>query len=191
MSSTATHVEPDTVSCPICCKVQQVPYFLDCSCRRSFCRLCIQKWHAAKQTCPVCNTESGTDPIMCCRGWMDVVNSVKRPCTNSSKCKKRKMCYRDMCEHEQDECGFRKVACVNTDCMDLVDFKDLSEHLKTCPLKRCPNYGGRKSDMVYGCPVMGTIRQIDMHMKNGECLFHNERLLAQLRALTGETQIKK
>jgi hypothetical protein len=148
------------VSCVVCSEIIHDPHRVLCPCARSFCKACVEPWLRENGRCPACNTDvTNRVLIPCCREWGDVLDSVPRPCPNSSKCRFRRGGHEEAALHAQKDCAFRLETCPNEACGQILQHKMMKEHLRLCRLKKCRNFRAPR----YGCQEMGTQREIEQH----------------------------
>ena len=182
-------VDPFLLMCGICRGVIHEPHHLACACRKSFCASCIAPWYRKDSRCPSCNTPVPIGPIAECRNFGSLLDGIKRHCINSPECKEKKTSFVDMSQHETQRCKFRKIACTNEDCRELVRACELKNHVKSCPLARCGNFIIIRMGKVYGCPTVGTAVAMEKHLNFGECRYNNLECLTQLRQIINESDV--
>ena len=160
-----------SVVCSICADVMHAPHHLSCACAASFCGTCIVRWLANSTKCPSCNTKpSDQNPIPCGRQWGEALDCIKRPCPMHADCRFRRGSYDEAQKHAQHDCVFRKVACTNEGCGQVLLHKNMRDHLRLCTLKRCKNFRSPR----YGCNITGTQDFIRAHEL--KCVFTDEVL---------------
>jgi len=159
------------VTCGICTDVLHTPKHLPCPCASSFCESCLKAWLEKSDRCPGCNTKL-VDCTMSDSGrqLQQALDTVKRPCPNSSECKFRRRGYAETRFHARNECAFRTTSCPNEGCGQMVVQKYMREHLRLCRLKHCKNFRAPQ----YGCSVMGTQDFVRQHEL--KCSFTDEVL---------------
>jgi hypothetical protein len=157
------------VLCTICSGIMHHPHHLNCNCTVSFCKTCISQWMQTNEKCPLCNVKASVI-LPCGRQWSDALDSIKRTCPNSDKCRFKRGTYAEAKNHAAQECMFRKIQCPNEECDEIIMHKNLKEHLRLCRLKRCKNC----ITSQYGCTVMGTSEFIKQHELR--CVFSPEVL---------------
>lgn len=112
-----------SVACSICQQVMHDPAGLECTCRRSFCYLCISTWQKKNDSCPLCKGEIDRDvPLR--RGppeWSEALDSIKRSCPNNQTCRFRRGSFHEAREHALNDCSFRKVVCPNEACDEVLE----------------------------------------------------------------------
>ena len=175
-------VDESSVTCSICTGITRAPYHLACMCRSSFCGSCLTEWLEKNSRCPLCNVKA-TDMIADSLDFEHISNGIKRPCSNSTSCRERKRSFDGIQVHEERDCKYRTITCPNLDCEERVMARDLSTHLKSCPLQRCKHYVGTTNGVVYGCSVIGTTAEVDRHTNRIGCKYNNSYCLDQLRLL--------
>jgi hypothetical protein len=125
----------------------------------------------------------GSHPL--CRGpteWSEALDSIKRPCPNNSNCRFRRRSFHEAEEHSTSECTFRKVICPNEACDEVLEQRQLKEHVRLCLLKRCKNFRAPR----YGCGVMGTVEFVKQHEMR--CCFSEPEVLKQVEELASRSE---
>lgn len=190
-SSVAADDNDEPYLCGICLQIMHDPCFIECDCRRSHCRKCLNKWIDDNDKCPSCNTQlNGKTPQPSCRQWSEFCDRVFRTCPNvdAGACKKFKGGdFKDLCNHLL-VCPRQKIKCDNEECGQWITREKMKEHVRLCRLKRCANFIGKYESEVYGCGFLGTRTEVAQH--ETKCLFSPEALL-QLRKLKLELESRE
>lgn len=163
------------IKCGICFNIMHDPHMLKCRCKRACCESCLHSWLKTENKCPSCNVSIEDKTLAgCCRQWRDFLDALPRHCPNSEDCRVKPTDYFTMKQHRENTCIYRLVECPNEECGQTVPFKSLSEHVRMCRLKRCKNFRRKIDGKVYGCPNMGTQKEIKEH--ESKCHFTQEIL---------------
>lgn len=152
------NVPRSLVTCVVCADIVHDPRHLDCACQTNFCASCVSRWLETSDRCPACNSvvsEIRTSG----RSLSQALDAIKRSCPNDERCRFKRHSYSEVREHATNDCPYRKVACPNDECEEVVAHKNLREHLRLCRLKRCKNFRPPR----YGCGAMGTADFIRQH----------------------------
>lgn len=176
-----------SVTCAVCQQIMHDPATLECACRRSFCRECITAWQKKRGTCPLCNTKVDRCAPLCPgpTEWGEALDSIKRPCPNNPTCRFRRGSYAEARDHAVNECAFRTVTCPNEACDEVLEHRQLRDHLRLCLLRRCKNFRAPR----YGCGVMGTIEFVKQH--ESKCFFSEPEVLKQIEELAASKRARE
>jgi hypothetical protein len=170
-------------TCSICHLIMHDPAHLECACTRSFCHVCITAWQKKNDSCPLCNTAVARPAVLrrAPMEWSQALDGIKRRCPNNSGCKYKRSFYfpghAATEEHARTECVFRRVTCPNDACDDVLEHRQLKQHVRLCQLKRCKNFRAPR----FGCAVLGTAECIRQHEL--KCCFGEEEVLKQIEEL--------
>lgn len=173
-------IPESSATCTICAEIMHDPATVECACRRSFCLKCLEAWRTCQETCPLCNTSVPKDSKVQ-RGpaeWAEALDSVKRSCPNDPRCRFRRGTYRETRDHALTECPYRRVPCPNEACDEVLEHRNLRDHLRLCLLKRCKFFRPPR----FGCRTMGTVEFIKQH--ESKCCFGEPEVFKQIEELT-------
>jgi len=177
------NVPRSLVTCIVCADIVHDPRHLDCACETNFCAACITHWLESNDRCPACNS-AVSEVKSCGRSLAQALDAIKRSCPNDERCRFKRHSYSEVREHAVNDCPYRKVACPNEECEEVVAHKNLKEHMRLCRLKRCKNFRPPR----YGCGVMGTADFIRHH--EAKCCIPND-VLRQLEELIANKNTNK
>jgi len=166
-----------SATCAICQQIIHTPAMLECECRRSFCHSCITAWQKKNKTCPLCNVRVEKPLILGPAEWCEALDSIKRSCPNNPTCRFRGGSYTQAKDHAVNVCTFRRVCCPNDACDEVLEHRQLRDHLRLCLLRRCKNFRAPR----YGCGFMGTIDVVKQH--ESKCFFNDPEVLKQIEEL--------
>ena len=117
--------------CSICRDVLEDP--LQAPCEHAFCSSCIYGWLTHYNTCPEDRLPlwpSDLKPIF--RYMRNDLDALKITCDNELRGCKTSVRLDALKSHLREECGFVLVTCTNDGCQEVLNRRDLEEHLQAC-----------------------------------------------------------